>query len=101
HAIQEEVIESFTLNNKQIQAFKIISSTVISRHVFGEPEYSNEEPLRMLLTGSGGTGKTRVVNAVKEVMRRYGIDHALRYMAPTGTAASLIGGTTIHKGLGI
>ncbi|KAF9077798.1 hypothetical protein BDP27DRAFT_1146940, partial [Rhodocollybia butyracea] len=57
--------------------------------------------LRMLLTGPGGTGKTHVVKAVKKVMEHYGIDHYLRFVAPTGTAAALIEGTTIHKGLGI
>ncbi|KAF5357492.1 hypothetical protein D9758_012512 [Tetrapyrgos nigripes] len=55
----------------------------------------------MFLTGPGGTGKTHVVKSVKEVMMLYGMDHRIRFLAPTGRAASLIDGTTIHKGLGI
>ena len=59
------------------------------------------EPLRMLLTGPGGTGKTHVVKALWGVMAEYGCQHLLRLLAPTGSAASLIEGMTIHKGFGI
>ncbi|KAF6750247.1 hypothetical protein DFP72DRAFT_748706, partial [Ephemerocybe angulata] len=58
-------------------------------------------PLRMLMTGPGGTGKTHVVRAVKEVMAHHNAAHQLRFLAPTGSAAALIDGMTIHKGLGI
>ncbi len=34
-------------------------------------------------------------------MSRYGCSQRIRALAPTGTAASLIKGMTIHKGLGI
>jgi hypothetical protein len=53
------------------------------------------------MTGPGGTGKTHVVKAVKEVMGHYGSAHKIQFLAPTGSAASLIDGMTIHKGLGI
>ena len=59
------------------------------------------EPIQMLMTGPAGTGKTHVVNAVHALMAEYGDEHALRLLAPTGSAASLIDGMTIHKGLGI
>lgn len=55
----------------------------------------------MLMTGPGGTGKTYVVQAVKMVMAKYGCAHKIRFLAPTGSAASNIDGMTIHKGLGI
>ena len=55
----------------------------------------------MLLTGPGGTGKSHVVNTLKMLMEEYGMTHQLRLVAPTGSAASLIDATTIHKGLGI
>lgn len=55
----------------------------------------------MLLTGPGGTGKTHVVKAVQKVMELYNTSHTIRFLAPTGTAASLIDGMMIHKGLGI
>jgi predicted ATPase len=55
----------------------------------------------MLMTGPGGTGKTHVVKAVQQVMSHYGAAHQIHFLAPTGSAASLINGMTIHKGLGI
>lgn len=61
----------------------------------------SERPLRMLMTGPGGTGKTYVVKALTEVMKAHGMSHKIRFLAPTGSAASLIDGMTIHKGLGI
>lgn len=45
--------------------------------------------------------KTYVVNAVKAFMSRYSCTHLIRFLAPTGSAASLIDGMTIHQGLGI
>jgi hypothetical protein len=55
----------------------------------------------MLMTGPGSTGKTHVVKMVQTVMRAYGSAHLIRFLAPTGSAAALIDGMTIHKGLGI
>jgi len=55
----------------------------------------------MLMTGPGGTGKTHVVKAVQAVMQHYGCGHLIRFLAPTRSAALLIDGMTIHKGLGL
>jgi hypothetical protein len=55
----------------------------------------------MLMTGPDGTGKTHVVKAVRAVMEYYGQGYLIRFLAPTGLAAALIDGMTIHKGLGI
>ncbi|KAG2041053.1 hypothetical protein BDR03DRAFT_856821, partial [Suillus americanus] len=56
-------------------------------------------PLSMLMTGPGGMGKTHVLNAVHVLMTRYGCSHQICFLVPTGSAASLIDGMTIHKGL--
>lgn len=61
----------------------------------------SENPLRMLMTGHGGTDKTYVVKALQKVMMMYGCEHRIRFLAPTGSAASLVNGMTVHKGLGI
>ena len=55
----------------------------------------------MLLTGPGGTGKTYVVKALWGVMAKYGCQHLLQFLAPTGSTTSLIEGMTIHKGFRI
>ncbi|THU80869.1 hypothetical protein K435DRAFT_595849, partial [Dendrothele bispora CBS 962.96] len=88
----------YKLNRKQKMAFTIISHSYINRFLFGT---EHGEPLKMLLTGPGGTGKTHTVKAVREVMAHFGRENRIRFLAPTGSAASLIEGTTIHTGLGI
>ena len=55
----------------------------------------------MLLMRPGGTGKTHTIKAVKEVMCHYQMEYAIWFLAPTGSAAALIDGITIYKGLGI
>ena len=95
----EKVGKEFELNEKQWVAFRIIARSFVSRYV--EETDTETEPLRMLMTGPGGTGKTHIVKAVQKVMDYYGCAHKIRFLAPTGSAASLINGMTIHKGLGI
>ncbi|KAF8591014.1 hypothetical protein K439DRAFT_1278160, partial [Ramaria rubella] len=57
--------------------------------------------VRVLMTGPGGTGKTHVVRTLNALMSKYGCTHLIRYFVPTGSAAALIDGSTIHKGLSI
>jgi len=99
----EDVIEKIGkecgLNEKQWVAYRIIARSFVRRHVC--KQNVEEEPLRMFMTGPGGTGKTHVVKAVQKVMEYYGVAHSIRFLAPTGSAAALIDGMTIHKGLGI
>ena len=45
-------------------AFQIITQSFIQRYIYKIVS----DPLRMLLTGRGGTGKTHVVKAVQKVM---------------------------------
>jgi PIF1-like helicase len=89
----------FNMNERQWIAFRIIARSFVQKHVY--KQYSDKDPLHMFMTGPGGTGKTHVVKAVREVMRHYGAAHQIRFLAPTGSAAALIDGMTIHKGLGI
>lgn len=49
----------------------------------------------VFLTGSAGTGKTFVINKYIEYLKERGISPAI--VAPTGIAASHIGGKTIHS----
>ncbi|KAE8232846.1 hypothetical protein CF326_g2112 [Tilletia indica] len=59
------------------------------------------EPLRLLMHGEAGTGKTVVVRLLRELMDRYGRGNEIKFMAPTGKAASAIGGMTQHSAFGI
>jgi GTPase SAR1 family protein len=53
----------------------------------------------VFLTGSAGTGKTFLINKYITYLRERGIRPAI--VAPTGIAASHIGGTTIHSFFGV
>ena len=62
---------------------------------------SKYNQLCMSLTGPGGTRKTYVIGGLTKLMISYNSKHRIQYLAPTGGAAKLIGGMTLHKGLGI
>ena len=99
----DEVIYSvgkeYGLNEKQWISFQIVAYHFIDKFAGGTK--TDIPALRMLMTGPGGTGKTHVVRAVKKVMSYYGQEHKIRFLAPTGSAAALIDGMTVHKGLSI
>jgi hypothetical protein len=96
--IMQHIEARFALNEKQKTCFRSISEWFIGKHILKKTDVP---PLSMVMTGPGGTGKTYVINAVKALMAHYGCEHQIRYLAPTGSAALLINGMTIHKGLGI
>lgn len=51
--------------------------------------------------GMGGTGKTQVLKALIHLFHERKEDSRLLILAPTGAAAALINGFTIHSGLGL
>ncbi|TFK22124.1 hypothetical protein FA15DRAFT_596687, partial [Coprinopsis marcescibilis] len=92
------IAQCVALNPQQNLAYRIITDHFIHKFILKDSE---AQPLHMLMTGPGGTGKTYVVNTAKEVMCTYQCGHRIRFLAPTGSAAALIDGMTIHKGLGL
>ncbi len=54
-------------------------------------------PLRMIIHGEGGTGKTRVIQCITKKFEEMGAKHLLEKAAYTGIAASLIDGRTTHS----
>lgn len=101
-----EVIEDIgkrnNLNEEQWIAYRLIANAFIQKRASEQdPTAPGATPLRLFLTGPGGTGKTHVVKTVKQVMAHYGCEDRIRFLAPTGTAATLIEGRTIHSGLSI
>lgn len=53
-------------------------------------------PLRMVIYGEGGTGKSRMIQTVTEMFARHDATFMLVKAAYTGIAASLIDGKTMH-----
>ncbi|TFK17370.1 hypothetical protein FA15DRAFT_555740, partial [Coprinopsis marcescibilis] len=98
HKIIDQVEVAKNLNEQQRIAYRIITQHFISRFIL---KHESEKPLKMLMTGPGDTGKTYVVNALKSVMEAYNCGHTIRFLAPTDSAAALIDGMTLHKGLGL
>ncbi|KAI5823009.1 hypothetical protein K523DRAFT_255957, partial [Schizophyllum commune Tattone D] len=88
----DEIVGQFSLNRDQQRAF-----TLIANHA-ARPQ---SEPLRMFLGGMGGTGKSTVIRALMEFFKRRGEDHRFIILAPTGTAAALLNGSTYHSVLGL
>ena len=88
----DSTVEDFTLNKEQERAFRIITNHAISK---------NSEQLRMYLGGMGGTGKSQVIKALSHFFTSRNEAHRFIIVAPTGTAAALLGGSTYHSMFGI
>ena len=88
----DSTVKAYSLNEEQDRAFRIIANHAISDY----PEH-----LRMYLGGMGGTGKTQVIKALTNFFIRRKEAHRFIVVAPTGTAAALLGGSTYHSMFGI
>lgn len=86
----EEIACTWTLNTEQVRAFEIIARHSTEKKV---------KPLHMYLGGSGGTGKSRVIQALTDFFGHKNQSRRLRLAAFTGMAAKNIGGTTLHTAL--
>ncbi len=93
HASQDlltDIINKFTLNEEQQIAFRIVAERVISKDV-------HKEPIRMYLGGPGGTGKSRVIDALKDFFSSRDESRRFRLASYTGVAAKNISGMTLHS----
>ncbi|KAK7038406.1 hypothetical protein R3P38DRAFT_2476124, partial [Favolaschia claudopus] len=55
-----------------------------------------EDQLLMYVAGVGGAGKSYVIDTIVELFKRCGCGERILLSAPTGCAAILINGLTIH-----
>ncbi|KAI9067029.1 hypothetical protein FKP32DRAFT_1527872, partial [Trametes sanguinea] len=78
------------LNCEQKRAFVIVAN----HSCLDKPP-----PLRMFLGGVGGTGKSRVIQALTAFFAARNQSRRLRLAAYTGIAAKNISGTTLHTAL--
>ncbi|KAJ7650270.1 hypothetical protein FB45DRAFT_729113, partial [Roridomyces roridus] len=86
----EAHILKWTLNPEQAHAFRIIASHSVSL---------KPKQLRMLISGPGGTGKSRVIHALQDFFQMRGQSRRFRLAAYTGVAARNINGMTLHSAL--
>ena len=55
----------------------------------------------VFFTGAAGTGKSYIIQILRDVLRHLDIENKIAFTAPTGVAACNIEGTTIHSWAGI
>src|ERR1700722_14160865 len=88
----EDVVEKFELTSDQERAFRIVANHAVS---------PGAEQLMMYVGGMGGTGKSQVIKALMEFYKSRNESHRFVVLAPTGTAAALLHGSTYHSFLGV
>ncbi|PPQ97075.1 hypothetical protein CVT26_001258 [Gymnopilus dilepis] len=88
--IMDETITEMNLgsNTKQLEAFTTVAEHVAAR---------GSEQLILLVSGVGGTGKSHVIKSIVNFFEKLGRRGSLLLGAPTGCAAVLIGGATLHS----
>ena len=83
HANQiNEMVLEFGLNKEQERAFWIVANHFVSAH---------KDQLKMYLGGMGGTGKSQVLAALSDFFALQKEAHRFVIVAPTGSAAALLG----------
>ncbi|KAF5331202.1 hypothetical protein D9611_013116 [Ephemerocybe angulata] len=92
YEVMASVLSEWTLNEEQERAFRIVANHSVS---------VTPDPLRMYIARMGGTGKTRVISALRSWFEARGEKYRFVVLAPTGAAASQLTGSTYHSFLGV
>ncbi|KZT57804.1 hypothetical protein CALCODRAFT_404535, partial [Calocera cornea HHB12733] len=66
------------------------------RRIYQHVTSGTKSQLLMYIGGPGGTGKSHVIKCIVDLFAILGISDSLLLSAPTGAAAIVIGGYTIH-----
>jgi len=92
-----------SLDNSQRGAFAGVVQYTCARHQHHMGEGVAPSPLRLFITGGACTGKSHVINVIREHIEctHTGSGNACMLAAPTGVAAFTIGGLTIHWALNL
>jgi len=90
--IINETASAFSLNAEQLRAFRLIANHGSSVAL---------DQLLMYLGGMGGTGKSQVIKSLMHLFKERNESYRFMVLAPTGTAAALLNGSTYHKALAV
>ena len=88
------------LNADQRRVFEKVKSHFLHQQLHeGNKCQCNLEPLRMFVSGVGGTGKSFLIETIRALVDQLWPSNDLTraIAAPTGLAAFNVGGTTIHR----
>ena len=85
-----------------IQQQDICTTVLLKLHEFmlcqTNKDYKLFSPLRMIINGPGGTGKSVLINTLVCLIRSiFNNNNTLDVLGPTGVAAYNVGGSTIHN----
>ncbi|KAG1885109.1 hypothetical protein F4604DRAFT_1878546 [Suillus subluteus] len=86
------IVNEFTLNTEQTRAFQIVAEHSLR---------TTPETLCMFIGGAGGTGKSHIINVLKEFFHRWNQSRRFCLASYTGVAAKKILGMTLHSALSI
>ncbi|KAE8231702.1 hypothetical protein CF326_g3281 [Tilletia indica] len=98
---QPHELLSALIAERGLTASQALAFNIAGRRFFEQLHGIDTGPLRLLMHGEAGTGKTVVVRLLRELMDRFGKGKEIQFLAPTGKAASAIGGMTQHAAFGI
>lgn len=87
------MIIEYGFNVEQSRAFRLVAE-----HAFSN---AYTDPLRLFINGLGGTGKSRIINALKDLFERTHQSRHFRLASYTGIAARNIAGMTLHSSLAL
>ena len=93
------ITKMIPLNNKQKRTVSMIFYHVM--RLQGKPVVENDDQFLLYVAGEGGTGKSRIIEAVRLGMQLMEREEEMLVMAPTGNAANHVQGSTIHTGLDV
>ncbi|KJZ67910.1 hypothetical protein HIM_12701 [Hirsutella minnesotensis 3608] len=97
-AAGRELATRLTLNKRQSIAFLLVCRQLdLTVH---RGEKGDLGQLCQFVGGEGGTGKSRIIEALVDLFARKGLSNRLLITATSGTAAARINGITIHSACG-
>ena len=84
------------VNPDSLKADQLRAYRIVNWHLTKTLQGVEIPPLRMVMYGEGGTGKSRVIQTITEMFITCNAAHMLMKAAYTGVAASLVNGKTTH-----
>ena len=93
----QEVSQHFHLNRLQHKVFFEVGTYLLQKFL----QQSTCAIPKTIVVGAGGTGKSRILNALRALSELHQHPGAVAILAPSGVAASAVNGETIESALGL
>ena len=82
------------VNTDCFSTMQRLAFRIVNEHCFGGLQ---DDQLLMVIVGTAGTGKSYLINAIRQLFQQKGQQDRVKVTAPTGIAASNISGSTIYS----